>query len=302
MSAIPTNTKLSEDEIKYLENYLISFCNFDSRLLKKIITHSPQFGSKIFLDKFEFKTKDKLRKLKPLTAFFELLYPNLLNCHDVKWGENDNSHYLTIDNAKLFEQVIIPFEDTILVNDTLDLTICSTPYYSDYSKKEFSKIGELLHTLKIDKKQEIIPDLMSEIKTIINKFDFSIYGKNIVVMPMRSSTPIVSGTAQMIADKMKWEIQPNTIGIIDESHPVKIKKLKSRSSRLHELNENVSLWSEGIPKGKDVLLIDDNYQSGATINFISMLLKKYYNVKKVYCFCLTKTTSNFNPKEGGHYE
>lgn len=302
MSSIPTNPKLSDEEIKYLENYLISFCNFDSRLLKKIINNSPQFGSKIFLEKFEFKSENKSKKLKPLTAFFELLYPNLLNCHNVKWGENDNSYYLKIDDTKLFEQVIVPFENAILVNDTLDLTICSTPYYSDYSKKEFSKIGELLHTLKIDKKQEIIPDLMSEIKTIINKFDFSIYGKNIVVVPTHSSTPIVSSTAQLIGDKMKWDVKNNTVGIIEEGHTPKIKTLSSRGSRLQELNENISLWSEGIPKGKDVLLIDDNYQSGATINFISMLLKKYYNVKKVYCFCLTKTTSNFNPKEGGHYE
>lgn len=301
MSAIPTNPKLSDEEIAHLGNYVISCCKFDS---SKFISSHPQYGSKVFLNKCEFKSTDASKKLKPLTAFFELLYTNLLNDHNINWKETSkhDSYYLKIDDFELFQKVIAPFEDMVLVNDTLDLTICSDFYYKSVEKEEFSKIGELLHALKIEKKQEIIPSLLDEIKIIVEKFDFSIYGKNIVVMPTHSSTKLVATTAKMIADKMNWDIQQNTIGIIEESHPTKIKRLETREAKLNELNGIITLWDEGIPEGKDVLLIDDNYQSGATINFISMLLKKYYNVKKVYGFCLTKTSKHFNPEEGGHYE
>ena len=295
MYNIDLNPSLTEDEINYIANYIIYYSQFTEKSIKSI--NNTSYEPKVFVGKYEFQSSAKSKKLKPLKNFYENFFINIMKNDNVNWIETEQAYFYPIDNKDSFLEAIKLFYDIVLINDPLDLTICSNLYYNDYETREFSTIGDLLHKVKREGDNRFKQTLFKEINLIIEFFNFSIYGNNNIIIPLHSSTDIVSKTAQMIAKKTQWELQE-----IEQQPSTSIKNLSKRFDKLKKLNENVILSDEANNNNKNVLLVDDNYQSGSSINFYSKILKKYYNVNKVFSFCLTKTAASFNPESGGHYE
>ncbi|MFH0702889.1 MAG: hypothetical protein V2B14_05050 [bacterium] len=284
---------LNNEELEKLIYYQTNYCHLNNNFLNKAVS-----GDKIFLDKKDFNGNINYR-LKPLKTFITNFCDYILDESSVSfsvnfWGENEKSYFHSIEDITKFKAEIKKFFGIVLVNDLLDLTICTNHYFKEYKNGEFSAIGNLLHQVKIENKSEANEKLMSEIKNIVNNFNFNIYGSNLVIIPMYSSTNIVLETARLIQVKTQIDIIDDAINIVETIGRKKIKNLEKKIDRYNALNGNVIFESSKIPKGKNILLVDDNYQSGSTLNYIGTILKSYYNIEHVYGFCITKTQANLN--------
>lgn len=280
------NLILDNDEIKSLNND-IHFCYINTKKFE------PS-KNKIFINKCEYKTQNPSIYLNVLKSFFKNYTENLLNQIPFSFGENENSFFFTINNLNLYQEKMISFKlrNTILVADDTDLSICADYYYSEANKmNDYSTIGNLLHEVKINKNVLMSAPLNLEINNIIDSFDFNIYGQEFIIVPIPSSSGVVASIANAINAKTSNRI----LDIIEFNLPNKAKNLTSKSKRLKNLNGNVKINCDNQTiDNKRILLIDDNYQSGVTINYVAKLIKKSYNVSAVYSFCLAKTAASLS--------
>jgi len=169
-------------------------------------------------------------------------------------------------------------------------TISSTMIgYNEFGHPEFdtvrSQLGELVYRLKYKGDKGVIPAV---VETIIGFIDSWGIRPNVVVpMPpskQRSFQPVIE-IAGALAQSMK--IPLNTTSLKKTKTTQQMKDVGDFSARVATLES--AFASDRELEGRAVLLFDDLFQSGATMNVAARTLKDQGLAKAVYALALTRT-------------
>lgn len=164
--------------------------------------------------------------------------------------------------------------------------------YDEYGHPQFSTVrtpvGDLLYRLKYRGEKDALADLVSIAAEFIRKWGPPV--KAIVPVPpsrRRSSQPVMQ-IAQGLAKLLE-------VPVCDVVRKAPIAKELKDAFDYHErlkLLENVYSVTATDLRGKAVLLVDDLYRSGATLNAVTASLASQGKAREVYAFCLTRTRSS----------
>jgi len=164
--------------------------------------------------------------------------------------------------------------------------------YDGYGHPQFdtkrTEIGELLYRLKSGKDQSVIEDIVTIAADFVqSKRNWSI--ELVIPVPpssIRSSQPII-----VLAKKLA-----KALGVEYCSDCVKKIKNTPQLKNVFDAEERRKLLTGAFQadrskiQGKSVLLFDDLYRSGATMNEVSSLLQKSGKAEYIYALALTMTT------------
>lgn len=169
-------------------------------------------------------------------------------------------------------------------------TVSSTMIgYNEFGHPEFdtvrSALGELVYRLKYKWDKGAIPPIIETLAAFVN--GWGIHPNAIVPMPpskQRSFQPVIEMT-EGLAESLK--IPPNVTSLKKTKATPQMKDVGDFSARVAALQAAFSC-DRGLD-GKAVLLFDDLFQSGATMNVAARTLKEQGAVKTVYALALTRT-------------
>jgi len=174
----------------------------------------------------------------------------------------------------------------------------------DYSRqqgnpdKEVTQIASLRQTAKLynsddEPKTETLAAATKLAEGLINFINWSqaYRGANCVLAVPRSDPSKKYSLPALIANRISIDL-----GLLDLSDKIKTSKARREmkdtpaQERLKELENTIDIDTEAV-KGKHVLIIDDLYQSGTTMNYVGMLLLSA-GASCVYGLACEKTCSN----------
>ncbi len=176
----------------------------------------------------------------------------------------------------------------------LDLHTISSEFvgYDEFGHHKFetrrSELGELLYRLKYTQDINAIDDIIEVSTDFINiKWDDIFEG--IVPMPPsnrnRKLQPVIE-IAKRISERLILHLYDNIL-IKAEEKP-ELKNVFDFHERIELLKDNFIINNELI-KGKQILLLDDLFRSGATLNAATEALYKKGKAEKIYVLTLTRT-------------
>ncbi|MBR2744037.1 MAG: ComF family protein [Clostridia bacterium] len=157
--------------------------------------------------------------------------------------------------------------------------------YDENGKERFentrTEIGELIYQLKYQKNRESLKKIMCLLRDILDRWNLS--KKIDVVIPVPPSNKLreyqpVFEISKEIAAYLKKECRTD---LLSKESNLQVKDGYNISGMIKKIGD--------IDKPANVLVIDDLYSTGATLNETCKILKNDINVKKIYCIAMTKT-------------
>ena len=151
-----------------------------------------------------------------------------------------------------------------------------------------SELGELLYRLKFRGDKSVV----SEIAEVVGTFAESYLPKMDLIVPVPPSTPRkeqpVIMLAHAIGDRIDIPVFEDCVWKVRETSQLKnVFDFDERSRLLDGAFE----IDRTVANGKTVLLFDDLYRSGATLNAVNCLLYDRGGAKDVLALALTRTRS-----------
>ena len=150
-----------------------------------------------------------------------------------------------------------------------------------------SEIGELLYKLKNKGDQSVVPEIVAAaveaLKPSLSKFD--------VVVPVPPSTQRTVQPVTLLADAIGKGLNIPVVRAV-----TKVKETPQLKN-IYDLDERAELLNGAFKvdqsiAGKRVLLFDDLYRSGATMNAITEALIDDGKAADIMAFAITRTRSN----------
>jgi competence protein ComFC len=177
---------------------------------------------------------------------------------------------------------------------TLDVHTTSSELigHDEYGHPQFaskrSELGELLYRLKFRPDKRVIP----QIAEVVGTFAESYLPQVDLIVSVPPSTPRkeqpVILLARAIGERIKIPVFEDCVWKVRETSQLKnIFDFDERS----QLLEGAFETDRFVVKGKTVLLFDDLYRSGATLNAVTSLLYDQGGAKDVVALTLTRTRS-----------
>jgi competence protein ComFC len=170
-------------------------------------------------------------------------------------------------------------------------TISSTMIgYNEFGHPEFdtvrSPLGELVYRLKYKGDKSVIPSIVETVVAFVKSWDF----RPDVIVPMppsklqRAFQPVIEVGGEL-AEALGVPLDSTTL---KKTKPTQqMKDVGDFSARVAALE--AAFTSDKTQQGKAVLLFDDLFQSGATMNVAARTLKNQGLVKSVCALALTGT-------------
>ncbi|MCK5538109.1 MAG: ComF family protein [Bacteroidales bacterium] len=152
-----------------------------------------------------------------------------------------------------------------------------------------SEMGELVYQLKYQHDSSVVNKIVDLLLSI------SAFKKIDIVVPIppsnkhRANQPVHS-VATEFASRLGLTIYLDVLDKSKGSH--ELKAIENAGERLKELKKSMKIANTYDISGKNILLLDDLYRSGSTLNVATELLYSEANVKDVYVLTMTKTRSN----------
>jgi competence protein ComFC len=180
------------------------------------------------------------------------------------------------------------------VGYTLDVHTTSSDLvgHDEYGHPQFeskrSELGELLYRLKFRRDQGVIPEIADAVGTFVESYlpEFDL------IVPAPPSTPRpeqpVILLARAIGERIGVRVAEDCVWKVRET--AQLKNVFDFDERFSLLDGAFDLDSS-VTKGKTVLLFDDLYRSGATLNAVAALLYDRGDAKDVIALTLTRTRS-----------
>lgn len=151
-----------------------------------------------------------------------------------------------------------------------------------------SEVGELLFKLKYRQDKSVIPEIAEVIGTFIESY----LPKMDLIVPVPPSTPRseqpVILIARAIGERNKLPISEDCVWKIRETPQLKNALEYDQRWRLLDGAFEVD---PGLVAGKTLLLFDDLYRSGATMNAITSALYDKGSAKDIFALTITRTRS-----------
>lgn len=171
-------------------------------------------------------------------------------------------------------------------------TISSTPIgHNEFGHMQFetirSEIGELLYKLKSRGDQSVVPEIVAAavdaLKPSVSKFD--------IIVPVPPSTQRAVQPVTLLANAIGKGLNLPVVSAVTKA------KETPQLKNIYDLDERAKVLSGAFKvdqsiAGKRVLLIDDLYRSGATMNAITEALIDDGKAADVMAFVITRTRSN----------
>jgi predicted amidophosphoribosyltransferase len=171
-------------------------------------------------------------------------------------------------------------------------TVSSTPVgYNEYGHMQFdtvrSEIGELLYKLKNKADQSVVPEIVAAaveaLTPSLSKID--------VIAPVPPSTHRAVQPVRLLADAISKNLNIPVVNAVQ-----KIKETPQLNN-VYDLDERTKILDGAFKidpslAGKRVLLFDDLYRSGATMNAITVALLDDGKAADVMALTITRTRSN----------
>ncbi|HUC63344.1 MAG TPA: ComF family protein [Alphaproteobacteria bacterium] len=176
----------------------------------------------------------------------------------------------------------------------LDLHTLSSVYAGDdeFGHPKYdttrSAIGELLYKLKNRDDISVLPEILSAAKQFLGSWR----PKVDVLIPVPPSTKRQRQPVIVIAEGLAREIGvpcAQCISLTRDTAP--LKNVSDYNERMRLLDGLFSL-EKGAVEGKSVLLVDDLFRSGATMNAVSRMLYDLGKAKDVFALTITQTRVN----------
>lgn len=151
-----------------------------------------------------------------------------------------------------------------------------------------SELGELLYRLKYRQDQNAIDDITEVAIDFINNKWKDIIDGIIPIPPSRANRKLqpVIEIARRMGDRLGIALHDNIL--INAKEKSELKNVFDFHERLEILKGNYIINGELI-KGKNILLFDDLYRSGATLNAATEALYQKGKAEKIYVLTLTRT-------------
>jgi len=177
----------------------------------------------------------------------------------------------------------------------LDFHTLSSDYIGDdeYGHPQFdtkrSEIGELLYRLKYRKDSSVLDDIITTASQFIKSTNWAV-DLIVCVPPSRKGRkfqpvpPIAIGIGRVLG------IDVCIDAIVKAKDTPELKNIFDFEERMRILKNGFQIRNP-VVAGNSILLFDDLYRSGATLNTVSSLLQREGKVKNVYVLTLTMTRS-----------
>ena len=168
-------------------------------------------------------------------------------------------------------------------------TISSRPTgYSQSGRLIFDttrpEMGELINRLKYRGEREVIGEIISLLAPIKNIDTFD------VIIPVPSSKGRNFQPAAAIAEALGKQRGVRVLkDYLSKSGKDEIKNIENPENRPEMVKKQISISGKDDLSGKKVLLLDDVYDTGATLNFCCTILKEQAKVGSVSVLTMTKT-------------
>lgn len=157
--------------------------------------------------------------------------------------------------------------------------------YDENGKEKFentrTEIGELLYKFKYQKDRESLSKIINLLTDILDKWKLEDKIDMVISVPPSNKTreyqpvfEIAKEIACYINKDCKFDIL-----------------LKQSNLQMKDGNDITGMIQQikTVDKPSNVLIIDDLYSTGATLNETCKILRKDKNIKKIYCLAITKT-------------
>jgi predicted amidophosphoribosyltransferase len=179
------------------------------------------------------------------------------------------------------------------VGYALDFHTVSSVYIGDdeFGHPQFdtkrSSMGELLYRLKYKRDKSVAKILVNTVSAFIELQNFSL---DVIVpvppsRPHRHPQPVLS-LAKGVGARLGIPVCAD--GIVKVKSTPELKNVYDFKKRLELLKAAYAIGESDL-SGQKVLLIDDLYRSGATLNAVTKTLFEKGKVQKVFAITLTRT-------------
>lgn len=175
---------------------------------------------------------------------------------------------------------------------TIDSTFIG---YDEYGHEVFdtrrSEIGELLYRLKYKSDKTTLDEIIDTVANFLeNRWKIVDAVAAIIPVPPsknRAFQPVLEITKSL---SLRLKIPFHDDVLVKTKETPELKDVYEYEKRM-ELLKNAFDVGNNVLNGESILLLDDLYRSGATLNAITEILYKQGNVRNVYVLTLTKTRS-----------
>lgn len=203
-----------------------------------------------------------------------------------------SSFYRQIYSQEEYAQVesfVAQYKDLVFLRDTLDLSVALSMHETEPERR--TVLGEHEYRVKYrSEKMDTQADkaaLVAEVQRRLEELPYFKMADYICTVP--SNNPFMKEIVSElkgfsfadISNKVNWENKSGSLKNVDTAE----EKLEMIQSWGLQLSEDLDL------KGKTVLLVDDLYQSGVTMQYIAMRMKEA-GARRVFGMALVKSLGN----------
>ena len=203
-----------------------------------------------------------------------------------------NSFYRQIHNEKEYQQIAAFVEqvrDVVFLRDTLDLSLALSMHETEPGLR--TALGEHEYQVKYQQGNKDIADdlaaLTTELQQRLDELPYFKLADYVCAVP--SSKPFIR---KIIGSLKGFSFTDISSQISWDNKNGSLKNVETADEKLDMIQSWGFRVAEGTDlKGKTVLLLDDMYQSGVTMQYIAMRLKES-GAKRVFGIAIVKSLGN----------
>lgn len=228
----------------------------------------------------------------PFDQPFECIASQELGIDRVLFKKINGKYYRRIDDEDSyirFEGFIEKYHNLVFLRDCLDLSVALSMHESAEGVR--TAIGEYEYKVKYRSNVEDVSEhktaLVSELQKRLEQLPFFKHADYVCCVPsahpfMNEIVDELQGFAfSNISDMVMWENKDGSLKDI----PTATEKLEKIDTWGFKITEDLDLTN------KTVLLVDDMYQSGVTMQYVAMKLKEA-GASRIYGMAIVKALSN----------
>lgn len=177
---------------------------------------------------------------------------------------------------------------------SLDLHTLSSTFigYDEFGHSRFdtqrSEIGELLYKLKNKEDQTSVPEIVEAVETLMKVWNPTVD----ILVPVPPSTQRAVQPVLVLAKAISQRLGMPLADCVMRTRDIpELKNVFDLDERA-KLLEGLHAVDKSVTQDKSVLLFDDLYRSGATMNAITTELYMTGEVTDVFALTITRTRSN----------